>query len=115
MAADTVSYTGPKRVKRITMEGTPGNLRAVTVSGRYRRLVLTFMQPGDVLQDAGKFNFDSTLSDAASIGNDWSPVFSGEQREVVVSRTQGGPDADWRINLAGATATGFCHVEAYEY
>lgn len=115
MAADTLTYTASKRVKRFTMEGTPGNLRAVTVSGRYRRLVLTFMQAGDVLPDAGKFNFDGTLSDAASIGNDWSPVYSGEQREVVVSRSQGGPNDDWRINLAGATATGFCHVEAYEY
>ena len=115
MAADTVTYTGPQRIKRTTMEATPGNLRAVTVSGRYRRLVLTFTQAGDVLPDAGKFNFDATISDSAAIGNDHSVVPSGASREVVLSRTQGGPNADFRLNLAGATASGFCHLEAYEY
>ena len=113
--AATLSYAGPFTVKRVSLDANVGDILAVTVAGRYRRLVLTFTQAGDVLPDAGKFNFDATISDSAAIGNDHSVVPSGASREVVLSRTQGGPNADFRLNLAGATASGFCHLEAYEY
>lgn len=113
--AATISYAGPFTVARVSLDSNVGDIVAVTVNGRYRRLVLTFKQAGDVLDDGGKFNFDATISDSAAIGNDHAPVPAGASREVILSRTQGGPTANYRLNLAGLTASGFCHVEAYEY
>ena len=113
--AGTLAYAGPQTVKRFSMDANVGDVLVVTVSGRYRRLVLTFKQAGDVLDDGGKFNFDTTIVDSGAIGNDFAPVPVGASREVVRSRSQGGSTANWVINLAGLTASSFCHVEAYEY
>lgn len=96
------------------MDATIGDAVAVTVSGRYRRVEIRFKTAAGV-NDSGKFSFDSALADSAAIGTDVMPVDAGEVYEIEASRTQGGPTADWRLNLAADTASGFCYVAAYEY
>ena len=110
----TVAYSTPRQAKRITMDATIGDLVAVTVSGRFRRLEIRYTTSAGVA-GSGKFSFDATKSDSAAIGDDVMVVAAGEVYELEVSRTQGGPTADWRLNLAADTASGYCYIVAYEY
>lgn len=98
----------PWQTKRVSMDASAGNARAVQLPSWTRSYSVTFVKSDGITADTGEIASDAT--DGAAIGNDAYPVGSGltATTNLLPGRTR---NADGPIvYLASGTDAAFAHL-----